>query len=526
MVDSGTYTPETIARRLEIAKSLLGDPKRPITHWAQGLDELAKGYFGGKMFSDAESAEKGNSEAQTQALAALLGGGSPAAAPEDTPPPAPSASPVSDPSLPRGLRNNNPLNIEAGDFTKSQPGFVGSDGRFARFETPEAGLGAANKLLDTYQNKYGLNTPAGIVGRWAPAADGNNVSAYASAVAQKLGIGPNDPVPPEMRPQLIAAMGQHENGRPIGNVAQALMAQPPAQPQSPDQQPVQMAQAQPATPMQGGNTRAAIVQMLNSPNPAVQRMGRSLATGIIQKQFTEDVPTNDMKELNAVNRERKAAGQAPIGLFEYQKSLKEAGKPVTNINQQQESEFQKEAGKIVAKRYGDMVDDIPAAKQMISDIQTLQELGGQIGTGKEAQIKAALGPYAEAVGLKIEKLGEAQAYEGIVNRLAPNLRVKGSGAQSDFELKNFLKSLPSLGNTPGGNDIISRVMQGLYQNKIKAGEIGSAVLNGEITRSEADKRIRELPDPMQEWRDAQKKNQGGSQPAKVRRFNPATGMIE
>jgi hypothetical protein len=32
---------------------------------------------------------------------------------------------------PRGIRNNNPLNIEAGDFTKGQPGFTGSDGRFA-----------------------------------------------------------------------------------------------------------------------------------------------------------------------------------------------------------------------------------------------------------------------------------------------------------------------------------------------------------------------------------------------------------
>lgn len=120
---------------------------------------------------------------------------------------------VADASAPRGIRNNNPLNIEAGDFTKGQPGFAGSDGRFAKFETPEHGVAAASKLLDVYEQKHGLNTVAGIVNRWAPPSDGNNTMAYAADVAGRLGIDPNAPVPKEMRPQLIAAMAHHENGR-------------------------------------------------------------------------------------------------------------------------------------------------------------------------------------------------------------------------------------------------------------------------------------------------------------------------
>ncbi|MHB8272977.1 hypothetical protein, partial [Bradyrhizobium sp.] len=121
---------------------------------------------------------------------------------------------------PRGIRNNNPLNIEAGDFTKSQPGFAGSDGRFAKFETPEHGLAAASALLDSYGRK-GINTVAGIVNRWAPPSDGNNTMAYAADVAGKLGIDPNAPVPPEKRGQLIAAMAQHENGVPVPGADQA-----------------------------------------------------------------------------------------------------------------------------------------------------------------------------------------------------------------------------------------------------------------------------------------------------------------
>lgn len=125
---------------------------------------------------------------------------------------------------PRGIRNNNPLNIEDGPFTKSQPGYAGTDGRFAKFETPEHGVAAASALLDSYGKNHGLNSVAGIVGRWAPTSDGNNVSAYAADVAGKLGIDPNEPVPPEKRPQLIAAMAQHENGKAAPGTVDASQA--------------------------------------------------------------------------------------------------------------------------------------------------------------------------------------------------------------------------------------------------------------------------------------------------------------
>ena len=133
---------------------------------------------------------------------------------------APAATPAATPSaVPRGIRNNNPLNIEDGDFAQSQPGYTGTDGRFAQFKTPDQGTAAANALLDVYQQKHGLNTVSGIVNRWAPTSDGNNTSAYASDVARQLGIDPNAPLTPAMRPPLIAAMGRHENGQPISDGA-------------------------------------------------------------------------------------------------------------------------------------------------------------------------------------------------------------------------------------------------------------------------------------------------------------------
>ena len=105
------------------------------------------------------------------------------------------------------------------------------------------------------------------------------------------------------------------------------------------------------------------------------------------------------------------------------------------------------------------------------------------------------------MGIKVDGLSEIQAYEAIVNRLAPALRTPGTGAQSDFELASFLKSLPSIGKTPEGNEIASQVLQGIYENKRRAAEIGAAALNGRISRPDAEKMLNDLPDPMAGYRE-------------------------
>lgn len=140
------------------------------------------------------------------------------------------ADPVATPnsSIPRGMRNNNPLNIEAGNFTASQPGFSGSDGRFARFETPDQGFSAAEHLLASYGGR-GINTVAGVINRWAPASDNNPVNAYAGSVASALGIRPNDRIDlndPQIRSKLADAMARFENGRAVPRSALGFAGQP------------------------------------------------------------------------------------------------------------------------------------------------------------------------------------------------------------------------------------------------------------------------------------------------------------
>jgi len=117
--------------------------------------------------------------------------------------------------LPRGLRNNNPLNLTQSPWTSKQSGYAGTDagGRYARFNTPEDGIAAAGQLLHSYMSR-GYNTPASIVGRWAPSSEnGPSTNNYTNYVSQQLGVQPNTQLSDNQVTPLVTAMGQFENGR-------------------------------------------------------------------------------------------------------------------------------------------------------------------------------------------------------------------------------------------------------------------------------------------------------------------------
>lgn len=77
--------------------------------------------------------------------------------------------------LPRGIRNNNPLNIRLGDnwqgLCKEQ-----TDKAFCQFVSMEYGLRAAFIILFNYLKKK-VDTPDKIIKRWAPPSE-NKTESY------------------------------------------------------------------------------------------------------------------------------------------------------------------------------------------------------------------------------------------------------------------------------------------------------------------------------------------------------------
>jgi len=66
-------------------------------------------------------------------------------------------------------------------------------GGFKSFATPQAGAQATASLLQTYQDRHGLNTLRGIITRWAPPFE-NNTERLIAEAAQQTGFAPDQPL--------------------------------------------------------------------------------------------------------------------------------------------------------------------------------------------------------------------------------------------------------------------------------------------------------------------------------------------
>ena len=99
---------------------------------------------------------------------------------------------------PRGLRNNNPLNIRITPKQRSGQGrWQGmrqeqKDGAFCQFEDMKWGWRAAFMLLTrNYYAVHHLHTIRQIISRWAPPQDNNNTEAYVERVARLMHYHPD-----------------------------------------------------------------------------------------------------------------------------------------------------------------------------------------------------------------------------------------------------------------------------------------------------------------------------------------------
>lgn len=116
----------------------------------------------------------------------------------------------------RGVRNNNPGNIDykpANQWVGQLKPDPAIEKRFCRFDTPENGIRALGKLLQTYQSKYGLKTVKTIIERWAPDTE-NNTAAYVRAVELNTGTRPGATIDlgnPVVMTGFVKAIIHHEN---------------------------------------------------------------------------------------------------------------------------------------------------------------------------------------------------------------------------------------------------------------------------------------------------------------------------
>lgn len=118
--------------------------------------------------------------------------------------------------LPRGFRNNNPLNIRIGNVWLGEVQ-VPTDPDFEQFVSMAYGIRAAFVLLRRYIRHYRRTTVPQVIAAWAPSTE-NNTTAYVDRVCSLSHIDPDATLHYEDREQmvqLISAMILVECGQPV-----------------------------------------------------------------------------------------------------------------------------------------------------------------------------------------------------------------------------------------------------------------------------------------------------------------------
>lgn len=118
--------------------------------------------------------------------------------------------------LPRGIRNNNPLNIRIGNTwlgERDNP----TDPDFEEFNSMEYGLRAAFIILRRYIRRYKKDTVPAIIHTWAPETE-NKTLLYIDVVCSMSGIHHEahiDYADKATMCKLVASMAYVENGQNI-----------------------------------------------------------------------------------------------------------------------------------------------------------------------------------------------------------------------------------------------------------------------------------------------------------------------
>lgn len=195
------------------------------------------------------------------------------------------------------------------------------------------------------------------------------------------------------------------------------------------------------------------------------------------KQFLTGAPKPQELSADQKNYQSAVEGGYKGSFTDYQTMIARASQP------QAESEEMK----MRIKGFGEMATDIRKQAAKSGSLQNNLDVMEQINqSGISGALPGAIAKFYPA-GTK-----GAEVFEAMVNETAPQLKQEGSGSQSDADLAGFLKSLPSLLNRPGGNEIIIDVLKSKSKINMDKGDIVAKYTAGDLTFAEAVRQISAL----------------------------------
>jgi hypothetical protein len=198
------------------------------------------------------------------------------------------------------------------------------------------------------------------------------------------------------------------------------------------------------------------------------------------------------KTFSMISEEQRIAAGLPIG--SYQKDTEGRTYSIGPSGTKIEINTGDEAGPDQPKQFEEMAK---------AEGQTWA--GYQVASGKAAQVYSditmigqllELSPTGVVTGRLAQQFGglstNADAVKAIISRLAPSMRVAGSGSTSDIEVQMMMDSLGSLLNSPEANRLIHTAFKAKLGIDMQRGSIVNKAQNGDITLKEARNQLQAL----------------------------------
>jgi hypothetical protein len=163
-----------------------------------------------------------------------------------------------------------------------------------------------------------------------------------------------------------------------------------------------------------------------------------------------------------------------------------------------DEKFSEETAKLQTQQYAEMVGGYAATEANLGKIGIMKQLSGAIGDPGIANTIAnsPVGRAARAVGLAPEQMASIESWTAMVNQMVPAQRPPGSGTMSDRDVQLFKESLPMLAATKEGRDFILAQMEGIARYDQQRAQIANEVVNGRMTRQQANDRMMRLANPL------------------------------
>lgn len=179
---------------------------------------------------------------------------------------------------------------------------------------------------------------------------------------------------------------------------------------------------------------------------------RRIAAGMFNGKAIEELfPIELMKLQNEIDRRAE--------------KLKAAGRSITRVTVGDKVLAAERAKAQVVAEEGAI-----NAQSAASDVRAIIDILKPYRGGALQDFAGSIGAYLP--GTSAEQLATSrQAAEAIRAKLAPTLRVAGSGATSDFEIKSFLSAIPSLFNTAEGREVMATYAEKLANRAAAAADI-------------------------------------------------------